>query len=341
MNAARHLRRNELLGSLGIAFAAATWGAYWIPLRHIDGLGLHSTWATFIMVALASAALLPFQIVRWRRLVRGGWALWLPGLIGGTAFILYSNSYAYTTILNVQFLFYLSPVWSTLLARLFLDEPITAVRLLAIFAAFVGLAIMLGGGGQWPIPRTSGDWMTLGSGALWSVATIILRKHQGPNAPRPASDRDAPDALENTFLFFAGGMAAALVLPFLLLDDPIGALPAAERFTPYWPWLIGMALLWWVPTQLMLMWGVPKVSPGRVGLLLMTEAVFGSMTAALFSDEPFGWRQIVGGGLILFGAVADSLAEMRRGASAKGNQTDRGWPKDRHGNDVSLGRLQP
>ena len=341
MIAARFSGRQELFGSLGIAFAAATWGAYWIPLRHIDGLGLHSTWATFIMVFLASLALLPLQTVRWRRLVRGGWALWLPGLIGGTAFILYSNSYAYTTILNVQFLFYLSPVWSTLLARAVLDEPITGVRILSILVAFIGLAIMLGGGGEWPIPRNSGDWMTLGSGALWSITTVILRKHQGPNAKRPVSDRDAPGAIENTFLFFTGGMVGALVLPFLLLDDPIGALPAAKEFAAYWPWLIGMALLWWVPTQLMLMWGVPRVSPGRVGLLLMTEAVFGSITAALFSDEPFGWRQIVGGGLILFGAVADSLAEMRRGAFANGNRTNRRWSETTDGNDISLGRLQP
>lgn len=341
MIGSRLLARRELLGSAGIAFAAATWGAYWIPLRHIDGLGLPSTWATFIMVALASAALLPFQALRWRRLVRGGWALWLPGLIGGTAFILYSNAYAFTTILNVQFLFYLSPVWSTLLARAFLDEPITGVRLLSILVAFIGLAIMLGGNGEWPVPRTSGDWMTLGSGALWSVATVILRKHQGPNAPRPTSDREAPDALENTFLFFAGGTVGALVLPFLLLDDPIGALPSAESFGPYWPWLIGMALLWWVPTQLMLMWGVPKVSPGRVGLLLMTEAVFGSMTAALFSDEPFGWRQIVGGGLILFGALADSLAGPKRAGSVDSQHDDRRWPNSADGHDVSLGRLQP
>lgn len=341
MTASRFSGRQELYGSLGIAFAAATWGAYWIPLRHIDGLGLHSTWATFSTVFLATIVLLPLQAVRWRRLVRGGWALWLPGLIGGTAFILYSNAYAYTTILNVQFLFYLSPVWSTLLARAFLDEPITGVRIFSILVAFIGLAVMLGGGGQWPIPRTTGDWMTLGSGALWSITTVILRKYQGPKASQLASDRAAPGAIENTFLFFAGGMIGASVLPFLLLDDPIGTLPSVERFEMFWPWLVGMALLWWVPTQFMLMWGVPRVSPGRVGLLLMTEAVFGSITAALFSDEPFGWRQIVGGGLILFGAVADSIAEMRRGVADKRNSTNQSWPNRTDGHDVSLGRLQP
>jgi hypothetical protein len=38
----------------------------------------------------------------------------------------------------------------------------------------------------------------------------------------------------------------------------------------------------------MLQWSVPKVSPGRIGILLMAEALFGSITASLFSDESAG-----------------------------------------------------
>jgi len=327
---------SELSPSAAIAVTAATWGAYWIPLRHIDGLGLPAAWATFLMVLISTVVLGIFQIPRWRRLVRGGWALWAPGMIAGTAFVLYSNSYAFTTILNVQFLFYLSPVWSTILARMFLGEAVTPLRVAAIASAFIGLAIMLGGGGEFPVPRNVGDWMTLGSGALWSVANIILRKHQGPDAPKVPEDQ-APGAIENSFLFFAGGMIAALIIPFLLLDDPLGSLPAADDFRPYLPWIVGMAVLWWAPTQVLLMWGVPKVSPGRVGILLMAEALFGAITAALFSDEPFGLRQIAGGTLIIGAALADLLIGSKPSRREPSAETAPAGKAE--GSMLSLGRL--
>jgi drug/metabolite transporter (DMT)-like permease len=305
--------RAELLPSAAIALVAATWGAYWLPLRHIDGLGLPGAWATCIMVGICALVLVPGQIRRRRRLANGGWPVLIAGLMTGTAFILYSNSYAFTSIVNVLFLFYLSPIWSTLMARVFLGEKISPIRIGAIVAAFIGLGIFLGGNGEWPIPRNVGDWMTLSSGFIWSAATVLLRKHQGPDVD-PELRRDGPGAYENTFMFFAGGLIGALALPFLLLSDPIGALPAAADFGPYLPWLIGLAVLWWLPSQFMLMWGVPKVSPGRVGILLMAEALFGSLTAALFSDEPFGPRQIVGGVLILGAAVVDTLVVPARTA---------------------------
>jgi drug/metabolite transporter (DMT)-like permease len=288
--------RPELLPSAAIAFVAATWGTYWLPLRHIDGLGLPATWATFIMVGIAMLALTPIQILRWRHLRKQGWLVFGIGLMTGTAFVLYSNSYAFTTIVNVLFLFYLTPIWATIMARVVLGEPITPVRVGAITAGFVGLGIILGGNGDWPIPRNVGDWMTLSAGILWSAATIALRRHR------------TTGTFENTYMFFFGGMIGAAAMPFLLLPDAIGSLPPLASFTPYLPWLLGLSLLWWIPSQILLMWGVPKVSPGRVGILLMAEALFGSITAALLSNEPFGAREIVGGALILGAALADTLS---------------------------------
>jgi drug/metabolite transporter (DMT)-like permease len=324
-----------------IALAAATWGAYWLPLRHIDGLGLPAAWATFIMVSISLLALIPFQIPRWRRLVQGGRVGCAAGMLAGTSFVLYSNSYAFTTILNVLFLFYLSPIWSTIMARAFLGEAVTPLRVMAIVAGFLGLGIMLGGGGEWPVPRNVGDWMTLSAGILWSAATVVLRKYQGPDsAPLPADE--APGALENTVLFFAGATIGALILPLVLLPDPMGALPPFEDFRPYLPWIFGLALLWWVPTQLMLLWSVPKVSPGRIGILLMAEALFGSITAALFSDEPFGVRQIVGGVLILGAALADTLiGPSRSDVAASGHRRRPSAGGTEKSNDLSLGRLRP
>ena len=42
------------------------------------------------------------------------------------------------------------------------------------------------------------------------------------------------------------------------------------------------------------MWGAPKLNPGVVGLLFMTEISVGAITAAIWSGEPFGYRELSG-----------------------------------------------
>jgi drug/metabolite transporter (DMT)-like permease len=39
----------------------------------------------------------------------------------------------------------------------------------------------------------------------------------------------------------------------------------------------------------------------------MGEALVGAATAAIFTDEPFGWREMVGGALIIGAGLIDTL----------------------------------
>ena len=55
-------------------------------------------------------------------------------------------------------------------------------------------------------------------------------------------------------------------------------------------------------------WGNKRLDPGRVGILMMSEVLVTALTAALLTVEPFGWRQIVGGGLIVAAAAIDIMA---------------------------------
>ena len=73
-------------------------------------------------------------------------------------------------------LFYISPVWSTLLGILFLGERLTLNRVLAIILGFSGLAVILGAGEGFPWPRHIGDWFALGAGLTWAIALVRLFK---------------------------------------------------------------------------------------------------------------------------------------------------------------------
>ena len=84
------------------------------------------------------------------------------------------------------------------------------------------------------------------------------------------------------------------------------------------------AQLWWlVPTMIVVvmtgvyaaLWGAPKLSPGLVGLLFMTEISVGAITAAIWSGDPFGMREVIGIVLISLAGILESVIDIWRAAA--------------------------
>jgi drug/metabolite transporter (DMT)-like permease len=287
--------RETALASLAVALAGCVWGALWIPLRHLESTGLTGPWANIGAGAAATLVMLPLAVWRLRR-IKPSWTLLLMGLLGGSAFNLYNNGVMISDVVHVMLLFYLTPIWSTLLARLFLGQPITAARIVTIILGFAGLAIVLGAESWLPIPQRLGDWLALCSGMLWALAAVLLRK------------RDDIPPYESGFSFFAVGLVTSVLLPLLVMPAALlDHIPAYADIIRSLPWLILLGPLLWVPAQLLLMWGTKRLDPGRVGILLMGEALVGAATAAVLTDEPFGWREMVGGALIIGAGLIDTL----------------------------------
>ena len=65
------------------------------------------------------------------------------GLMIGTAFTLYANGLVETTIIRATLLFYLSPIWSTILGMIWLTERLTKARIVSIIVAVFGLVLLL------------------------------------------------------------------------------------------------------------------------------------------------------------------------------------------------------
>lgn len=301
------MRRNsDLLPSLAIVVTGLLWGSYWIPLRELDAVGLAGPWATLAPVAAGAALLAPVAVARWRRLVAGGWPLIGMGLLCGASFSLYSNALLMTEIITVILLFYLTPVWATLLARVFLGQPITAIRILTILLGIGGMAIVLGVDDRIPLPRGLGDWLGLISGIAWALASVIIRK------------RGHIAAIDNTIAFLAGSTLAAVALPLVAMPAAVAAFdPLALPLAKTALWLALTTLVWAVPTMVLMMWGAQRLDPGRVGILLMSEVLVGAASAAVLTDEPFGARQLIGGGLIVAAALIDVLAHAPEANAAR------------------------
>ncbi|MGE0240456.1 MAG: DMT family transporter [Parvibaculaceae bacterium] len=291
--------KTETLAKFACAYSGMVWGLFWIPIRALDAAGIEGLWATFYFYALPFALSLPALLLRWRPTIAGGLKLQLLGLVPAMSLVLYSVSILYTDVVRATLLFYLTPLWSTLLARLFLGEPITPLRWLAMAVALLGMLVIFHADSGIPLPERPGDWIALGAGFLWSVASILLRADKGSAAI---------DLVIQNFLW-----SAVLATALLLLFGPaLATSPALDVYLAQLPWLVPALLIVVMTGVYASMWGTPKLNPGLVGLLFMTEISVGAITAALWSGDPFGWREVIGIVLISGAGIMESLWEIWR-----------------------------
>lgn len=277
--------------SLYLIAGGCMWGVYWMPLLYLESLGLIGAAAGTVLYIGCLIALIPVMI-KYRHLFRSQWrVLLLSGVLTGCAFSLYTTSLAYTDVIRSILLFYLTPVWGTLIGIFVLNEKLTITRLGVILCAFLGLYAILGSGGGLPIPRNLGDILALFSGLFWALGSLgLLRAKQVPVMPQIVS--------------FLGGSLFISLLSIWLIGSPV-QLPANSAD---WGHLIGFLALF-VIFALPMFWltlaPARVLSPAKVGILLMSEVIIGAISAMLFSGQPFGIAELIGTILILAAAFIE------------------------------------
>ena len=291
MNPANRVARPRLgAPEAVIAISGALWGLYWIPVRYLEDRGVGVVWMTLGLFLVALAMFVPVLVRHPPARAVFTPRMLVTGLLTGGSFVLYSVSIVLTEVVTAILLFYLSPVWATVLGRLLLGERFTVSRLAALVLGLGGLWVVLGGESGLPLPRNLGDWCALSAGVTWAFGT--LRVHQDA----------AVSPIAHTAALFVGGTAVIAVLALLpALEAPVPAVTAPAAAI-----VLAVAVLS-VLSAGGILWGARLISPGRAGLLLMMEVITGLASAALLAGEPFGTVQVVGSTLIMAAALAEVL----------------------------------
>ncbi len=294
MSQMNHVQNSTKLASIGIVLGGALWGLFWLPVRAFEDLGFSGAWPGLLIYLSAFVVFIPLVII-FRSPVKSIRQLAIAGLLTGTAFSFYGTAIILTDVVRALLFFYLTPVWGTAIGVLFLGERLAAARVIAILMAFAGLFAVVGFGSRSAI--NIGDVMALIAGISWSIGTLKIYQM-----------RDAP-ALHLSLAFIIGAIVVTLAL-VLFGGNALGGLQSPPPLATYWPYLF-IAGLPTIPLVFLTIWPAKILSPGRIGILLMSEVVVGIGSVALFAGDPFGPFEALGAVLISAATLVEILGNKR------------------------------
>jgi drug/metabolite transporter (DMT)-like permease len=217
----------------------------------------------------------------------------LMGFVG-VAFHQLLQAYALTltSAVNTGWLIGLTPVWSALLAWLWLGERMSGLKVAGLALGFVGAAVVVTGGklsgGLLALPSTRGDLLILLSTLNWALYSVLGRRTLLSLGSTRAT---------------AGAFLAGLVLlaPTAFVGDGLGAL--ARLSLSGWAAVLflgvccsGLGYLFWYRA-------LETMEASRVGALLYLEPVVTLVTGMALLGEEVGTATIAGGLLLLAGVA--------------------------------------
>lgn len=271
--------------TLSLLTAATIWGLIWYPYRIIDHAGINGVVAS--MVTYAFAFLLGLAVLR-RKLRSARLSWWLPliALAAGGCNLGYVLAVLGGDVMRVLLLFYLSPLWTVLLARLLLGERLNPLGMAVIGLSLCGAMVML-----WhpamgiPWPRCVAEWIGMGAGFMFALNNVLIRR-----------TGELSIELKSMASFVGVIVSGALMLPWITLPSPT-VMTAGLLLLML---LVGVVLL---AVNLVIQYGLTHVKANRAIVILLFELVVAALASWLLAGEYMGIREWAGGALIILASL--------------------------------------
>lgn len=279
---------------LALLFNAMIWGLSWWPLRYLSERGLHGLWATAIVFLIGSAGIALLWRTALPRIVADQ-KLWVLALAAGLTNACFNWGMTAGEVLRVVLLFYLMPVWTMLLARWLLAEPITLGASIRALIAIMGAAVVLwepGAGLPWP--ASLGDWLGVAGGAAFAWLNVQLRGM----GETPAAARALAMSIGSALVPAAVGIA--LVAAGMISPPPVNE----------FAWLPGSIVLAVIllVANAALQFGAPRLPTRVTAIVMLTEVPVAALSSVLIAGETLRPQVLAGGALIVMASLAAALS---------------------------------
>jgi drug/metabolite transporter (DMT)-like permease len=265
-------------------------------LRELQGLGLHPLWSTALVFALVFAFLLTRFASTLPHFARHP-GLWALAIASGLTNVGFNWAVTVGDVVRVVLLFYLMPAWSVLVAWLLLGEKPTAGSLLRLTLAMAGVLVVLKTPeSPWPIPSSLPDWLALAAGLSFALTNAYLRK-LGTQSDVPSGAR--------MLAMFGGGAVMASAAALVGMGQGLVTAPALALSGL---WVVGALGLAFLVSNTCLQFGAARLPGSTTALIMLSEILFASVSAALLGSAEFTSRIVWGGCLIVLAALLAALA---------------------------------
>jgi drug/metabolite transporter (DMT)-like permease len=270
---------------------AAMWGASYLFMRfavpQFGPVALIEMRVALAGLALAAFLLATGGTVGWRE----HWRAYLfVGAVGlALPFVLIAGALTTIDASTAAILNALSPLFASLVAALWIREPLTPAKLAGIALCLVGTAVLVG----WtPAPMSSRELlaasMSVAATALYGYTIVFTKVHLKDASPLGTA--------AGTLL-----MAALALAPFM----PLAPLPRALADVAPMAWLamLGLAIVSTTVAFIFYYRLIADVGPVKAITVTLLVPVFGMIWGVIFLGEPLTPGRVAGCAIILAGCA--------------------------------------
>ncbi|OQM46146.1 EamA family transporter [Anoxybacillus sp. UARK-01] len=281
-----------------LVFLSAT-GFAFIPIFALYAYESGVTVTTLLFLRFAFAALFFFMYLlikekHWKV----SWShLFYLFLLGGICYTMqstfYFNAVKYIPSSLAALLLYLNPIFVAILSFFINKEKLTTPIITAICISLIGMIMVLGApaGGIQP----AGVGLAIGAAVIYSIYIIMGSKVTAQVQPITTSAYIALFAAMSFFIW--GTLTQTLHFHF----DHIGWLP-----------VIGTSFFSSILAMLTFFAGMNMIGPTKASILSMIEPVITFLLSMVFLHETMSMMQIIGGLIVLSGAMLVVMARENR-----------------------------
>lgn len=289
------------------------WGTTWIWLKAIDGMGIGPLLLAALAYGIQFLLLLPWVLPHVRKRWGAGetpmawYGLFTLALLSGISGTGFTIAMIFGDVVRAMLLFFLIPAWGVIMGRIFLHEPLTPIRIVAVILALGGAVAILG-----PDIRTSAqpslepfftlfgfslpDWAALIAGLTLAAANVLFRHMQGE-----------PMLVKLSIMQIGAVLFALGALVFF--HEPVAAITLSGVVHSL---LYGATLL--LAAMLCTQYAVERLPAGRSSILMTLELLVGSLTAIWIGHEHPSQLVWLGGAMILAAALLEATSQQELSA---------------------------
>lgn len=273
----------------GLLFGAFCWGIIWFPYRLMAEAGVSGVASSFYTYSIAMVIAAVIFAKQWRGIFKLPTSIVCLSLAAGWTNLSYVLAIIDGEVMRVMLLFYLSPLWTLILAHFWLKEKTQLTGYIAIATSLLGAFIMLHDPqlGGVPMPRNTAEWLALSSGIGFSLTNVITRKSSHLSL------------LAKSFAVWAGVLVVAVIfIPFVQTPFPAPSVFSSENW-----FVMALIALLLMAATLFVQYGVTRIEATRASVLFLFELVVAAVASYYLAHETMAINEWIGGSLIVVAAI--------------------------------------